>query len=157
MKKMKGLIASIVAASTLGIIAVPVMAQSVEDAVKARKADMQLRRHYLMLLGGMAQGKVPYDAEKAQKAADSLKAMLALDRSRMWVADSDSMSIDGTRAKPEIWDNFSDFVALGKANGAAIMELAKVAGQGLDVMRPAVGKVGQTCSACHKKYRDPEM
>ena len=154
---MKKTIATLLTAAALGAAGAPVIAQSIEGAVKARKADMQLRVHYLALLGGMAKGAIPYDAGKAQKAADSLKAMLALDRSRMWPQGSDSFSIDGTRAKPEIWDNFPDFVAKGKANGAAIMELAAVAGKGLDALRPAVGKVGQTCSACHKQYREPEQ
>ncbi len=155
---MRRIIATALVAAAFGAAgSAPVLGQSLEGAVKARRADMQLRVHYLALLGGMAKGAIPYDAGKAQAAADSLKTMLALDRSRMWPKGSDSFSIDGTRAKPEIWDNFPDFVAKAKANGAAITELAAVAGRGLDALRPAVGKVGQTCSACHKQYREPEQ
>ncbi|RMD47096.1 MAG: cytochrome c [Alphaproteobacteria bacterium] len=146
-------------AAGLAVTALPAVshADAIGDAIAARKADMQLRRHYLMVLGAMAQGKAPYDAEAARRAAASLEALLAIDRSRMWPEGSDSFSVDGTRAKPEIWDNLPDVGAKGKAFGAAVKELAAVADGGLDKLRPAVGKLAGACKACHEKYREPKQ
>ena len=65
------------------------------------------------------------------------------------------MSIDGTRAMPEIWENLPDVIAKWDAFGAAAQGLAEVAGTGLEPMRAALGPVGGTCGACHDAYRQP--
>ena len=58
-----------------------------------------------------------------------------------------------TRALPVIWEDMGAFQEKGQAFGAALMELNAAAGEGLDALRPAVGKVGGTCKACHDDFR----
>jgi cytochrome c556 len=102
----------------------------------------------------MAQGRIDYDAAAAQTAADNLFHITRLDQISMWPEGTDSMSIDGTRAKPEIWENLDDFVAKYVALQTAVEGLQAAAGTGLDGMRAAVGPVGAACQACHQAYRE---
>jgi cytochrome c556 len=66
------------------------------------------------------------------------------------------MSLIGTRALPEIWENLADFQEKYGALGAAATGLAEVAGDGLDPMRAAFGPVGAACGACHDSYQAEE-
>ncbi len=124
--------------------------------VTARKALMQLYVFNIGQLAGMAKGQLPYDADQARAAAMNLARLAGLDQSRMWPEGSDSLSIEGTRALPDLWDDMADVQAKGQALAQAADALAAVAGDGLDALRAGLGPVGQSCSACHKAYRQPE-
>lgn len=132
------------------------MDKAVADAINARKAQMQLYAFNLGALGAMAKGAVDYDAEAASKAAASLAMLTKLDQSRMWPAGSDEMGADGTRAKPELWENLPDVMAKGAALAEATAQMETAAGSSLDELRAAMGAVGGACGACHKAYRAPE-
>lgn len=134
-------------------VATPVLAQDMK-AVEARQGQFKLYSHNLAVLGGMAQGKMDYDAGMAQTAADNLFHVTRHDQSRLWPEGTSSFIEDGTRAKPEIWENLDDFTAKFVAMQDATAALQGVAGDGLDALRPAVGAVGQACGACHEDYRE---
>lgn len=134
-------------------VATPVLAQDMK-AVEARQGQFKLYSHNLAVLGGMAQGKMDYDAGMAQTAADNLFHVTRHDQSRLWPEGTSSFIVDGTRAKPEIWENLDDFTAKFVAMQDATAALQGVAGDGLDALRPAVGAVGQACGACHEDYRE---
>ncbi len=123
--------------------------------VKARQAHMQLYSFNLGLLGDMAKGNVDYDAGAAQAAADNLAAVTSLDQSRYWAPGTDNASIEGTRALPAIWEKVPDVVKISQDLTAAAQGLAEVAGNGQEALGPALGPVGNACSACHKAYRQP--
>ena len=145
--------------ATLGAIAAlatPAFAQDIEQAVKARQGQFQIMAINLGILGGMARGQRAYDAEEAQAAADSLVAISGVNPAPLWPEGSDSMSIDGTRAEPAIWDNLPDVVSKWNDFGAAAVELQAVAANGQGAIGPALGPVGGTCKACHDDYRTPE-
>ena len=142
----------------LSICAVATMAfaQQKNPAVKARQAQMDLFVFEAGYLGAMAQGKAPYDADAAQKAADSLVALTQVDQSRYWVKGTDSDSIEGTRALPDIMANPDDVTQhLAKLSEAA-MAVQKVAGTGQDALGQAIGPVFAACGGCHKAYRMPD-
>jgi cytochrome c556 len=140
------------AATGIGAAAV---AQDVPAAVEARQGQFQIMALNLGVVGNMARGNTDYDAATAQTAADNLVAISMLDQSFHWPEGTDNMSIDGTRAMPEIWENLPDVVTKWQAFGAAAQGLAEVAGTGLEPMQAALGTVGGTCSACHDVYRQP--
>lgn len=125
-------------------------------AVKARKQVMGLYAFHLGTLGAMAQGKMDYDAELATKAASNLAALTSLDQSMMWPAGTDSGSMEGTRAKADIWSNFPDVAAKGAALADASMAMKEAAGGGLESLQAAMGPLGGSCGGCHKPYREPE-
>lgn len=145
--------------STLGTVALtlalalPALADE-NPAIEQRQGQFKLFVHNFGLMGGMAQGRMDYDADMAQTAADNLFHLTRHDQSRLWPEGTDSMSVDGTRASPAIWDDLDDFVTKFSALQDAAESLQAVAGDGLDAMRAGFGPVGQACQACHESYRD---
>ena len=99
------------------------------------------------VLGGMASGKDPYDAAKAEAAKAALveaAARIETDFAEQGGADPVS------EAKPEIWSNWEDFLvkakAMGDAAGAVDVSSAEAIGAGM-------GAIGGTCKDCHSDYR----
>lgn len=144
----------LIGATTLAAaLALPAMAQD-NPAVGARQGQFKIYLQNFGVLGGMAQGRMEYDAALAQTAADNMFHITRLDQTSMWPEGTDSMSIDGTRAAPAIWENLDDFVSKYVALQTAVVALQAAAGTGLDGMRAAVGPVGASCQACHQAYRE---
>ncbi len=125
-------------------------------AVKARQAHMQLYAFNLGMLGAMAKGAAEFDAEKAQRAANNLAALVSIDQTDYWVPGTSSAEIMETRLKPELFDNIPDVITKVKALEDAVMALQGAAGT-LDGLRGAIGPVGGACGACHKAYREPKQ
>ncbi|SNR70936.1 c-type cytochrome [Puniceibacterium sediminis] len=123
--------------------------------VKARQGQFRILAINLGILGGMAKGETPYNAEMAQHAADSLVAVSHIYEPPLWPEGSDNMSIDGTRALPSIWDERDDFLSKWDALGVAVAGMQEVAATGQAAIGPAMGKVGGACKACHDKHRAP--
>jgi cytochrome c556 len=133
----------------------PALAQDFGNELKARQGMMRIQALQLGILGNMAQGKMEYDAELAQIAADNLVTSTRLIQAPFWPEGSDSMSIDGTRAEPAIWDSYDTFMANWAALGEAAVALQAVAGNGVAEMGPAIGGVGKACGVCHDNYQTP--
>jgi cytochrome c556 len=125
----------------------------IESAIKARQGQMQLYAHYLGILGGMAKGQVDYDAAAASAAANNLKAVATLDAGSLWPQGSDMDSVEGTRAKAEIWTTFPAVVEKSTAMADAATAMAAAAGTDLASLQAAMGPVGGSCGSCHKAYR----
>ena len=59
-----------------------------------------------------------------------------------------------TGAKPEIWQNYPDFVAKDRDFGKAAQTFDAVARSGdLSQIKAGFADLGKTCKACHDKYR----
>jgi cytochrome c556 len=144
----------ILAACALSMgLALPATADE-DPAIAARQGQFKLYSHNFAVLGGMAQGRMDYDAGAAQLAADNLYHLTRLDQGRLWPEGTDSDAVDGTRANISIWEDLDDFVEKFGALQMAAESLQDVAGDGLDEMRAGVGAMGQTCQACHEAHRD---
>lgn len=130
-------------------------AQDFSSALKARQGQFRIMSHNLGILGAMAKGETPYDAATAQIAADNLVAVASVNQMVNWPEGSDNMSIDGTRALPDIWDNIDDVVSKWNAFGEAARAAQGVVGNGQEAIGPALGAIGGACKACHDKYRQP--
>jgi len=127
--------------------------RAMQTAIEARQGIFQNYQLMLMQLGGMARGNMEYNAETAQAAADNLVALTQLDARFSWPAGSDADSVEGTRARPEIWSNFDDVVSKAVALNEAAVAMAAVASDGQEALGPALGAVGAACTACHDDYR----
>lgn len=150
---MKKTFAAIVAAATL--VGTGAIAQDLPKEVKARQGQFQIMAINLGILGGMAKGAIEYDAATAQAAADSLVGVSMVNQAPLWPAGTDNMSIDGTRAQPNIWENIDDVVAKWAAFGEAAKAMQAAAGTGQEAIGPAMGAIGGACKACHDTYRAP--
>jgi cytochrome c556 len=108
------------------------------------------------VLVGMARGEREYDADLAQAAANNVVAISTIDQSFHWPEGTDNMSLVGTLALPEIWDNLPDVVAKWEAFGAAAEGLAAVAANGQAEMAAQIGPTFAACNACHDLYQASE-
>ena len=126
----------------------------IEPAIKARKADMQLRAFNLGQLGAMAKGAVEYNADAAKAAAHNLKVLSTLNASAMWPPGSDAGAMGKkTTAAPALWQNFPKVIEAAKAFGAAAAAMDEAAGKDLASLRGAIGAVGKACGTCHENFR----
>ncbi len=124
--------------------------------IKARQGIMAYRAVQLGTLGAMAKGEAEYDAEAAQKAADNLLVAVSVDTSMLWPKGSDHDAVPESQALAKIWEDGSDIGDKGKAAIEAATAMQAAAGTGLDPLKAAMGKVGESCGACHKAYRVPQ-
>ncbi|TDK44968.1 c-type cytochrome [Antarcticimicrobium luteum] len=143
-------------AAAAAVIATAAVAQDYSANLKARQGQFRIMALNVGILGGMAQGKIAYDAEAAQRAADTLVAVSHIDPGPLWPEGSDNMSIDGTRAMPSIWDDHDDFLTKWGGFGTAAAGMQQVAATGQEALGPAMGKLGGACKACHDTHRAPE-
>ena len=144
-------------AAAAALVAPAALAQDDFSAqLKARQGQFRIMALNIGVLGGMAQGKIEYDAEAAQTAADSLVAISGVDQGKLWPEGTDEVMLEGTRAKVAIWENFDDFASKWAAYGEQAAAIQAVAGDGLEAVGPAVQELGGTCKACHDDYRAPD-
>lgn len=141
------------AALTLGFA--PAIAN--EQAIQARQGQFKLFGAHLGQLVPMVRGEVEYDAERAAAAAANLAAVASQTQEPyLWIEGTDTMSVDGTRALPDIWDNMDDFAQKYADLQTATVALRDAAGTDLAALQGALGAVGGACSACHDAYREPQ-
>jgi cytochrome c556 len=146
--------AALVAGATAAI-----SGEAEERAVKARQALMQVYAFNLGQLGAMVKGEMEYNADLAKASADNLVKASTMNGMAMWPKGS-SMDDEGmagkTWAKADIWADGSDVGEKAKALREAAVQMAEVAGNGLDAVKGAMGGVGGGCKGCHEKFRAPK-
>lgn len=145
-------------AATLALVAAPTIAsaQDMNPNVHARQAFMDLQAYNLGPLGGMAQGRIPYDAAVAQAAATNLYHLSRVDIAGMFVAGTDNASMQGTRALPAIWSDMAGFEARIEALRGATEAMMNAAGTDLASLQGAMGALGGACGGCHQTFRQPQ-
>ena len=122
--------------------------------IAARQGEMQLRSLNAGPLFGMVKGQVEYNSELASTLASNLLTLTKLNMGRAWKKGTDNEAYpDDTTALPKIWSADSKIGEKGKAFKKAVEELAMVAGNGLDAMKPKVSALGKSCKGCHDDYR----
>ncbi len=126
----------------------------IAGAMAARQAHMGLYNFNLATLGGMAQEKIPYNAEQAAAAAANLAALSMLSQQGYWLPGSDS-SVEGSRLKVEVFSDFETAAKIGQDLALASAALAEVAGTDLASLQGAIGPVGKACGDCHEAFRTP--
>ncbi len=130
---------------------------ALEKAIKARKALMQIYSFNLGGLGAMAKGEAKYDAKLASALAGSLENAAKANVGAMWPQGSDSTAMPGkTRALLKAWETYPESKTKQEALQSAAGNLVKVAGNGVEALKAAVGEVGKSCGGCHKPFRAPK-
>ncbi|MWD29602.1 cytochrome c [Aquicoccus sp. SCR17] len=128
-------------------IAGAVTAHEAANPVVAERMElMEGIRDQLKVIGGMAQGKMDFDADKAAEA----RAALIEHASQIPDAFEPQETDPESEAKPAIWENWSDFESHAEALEAAATDLST---DDLDALRAGLGKIGGACKACHETYR----
>ncbi|MGZ7455875.1 c-type cytochrome [Pseudomonas sp. Ma2-10] len=104
-------------------------------------------------LGGMLRGRIPFDGPKF---ADGAVKLDALSR-EPWKHFPQVREEDHTSAKSDVWQKQADFQGMARTLEVATGELvttSKVQPYKASNLGPAVQKVEDACSACHKEFRD---
>jgi cytochrome c556 len=129
-----------------------------DDAVQARRGYFRMLGVEIGPLGAMAKGEIAYDAATAQANADDIAALAGYSVGDLFLeGTAQDDRVGDTRALPAIWTDKADFAARAQDFAAAAAALKAAAGQGREALGPAVGRIGQTCGACHDAYRAKEF
>ena len=139
-------------ARAFGTLSAPAFAQvqKPEDAVKYRKAALNVMANHFGRIGAMANGRAPFDAKAAAESAAIVETMSKLPWEG-FVAGTDK---GDTRALPAIWTEQAKFKEGADRLQAETAKLNAAAKTGnLDAVKTAFGAVGQSCKACHDAYR----
>lgn len=104
-------------------------------------------------LGGMLRGRIAFDGGRF---ADGAVKLDALSR-EPWKHFPQVREEDHTSAKDDVWQQQTRFQELARNLEAATSDLviaSKVQPYKASNLGPAVQKVEDACSACHKEFRD---
>ena len=140
--------ASTLVASLLLVAGVAIAADATDPTVKAWQETMDANGAAAKELGGMAGGKVPFDAA----AAEAAKASLVAHAGDIAVKFATKASDPASKASPDIWTNWDDFAAKAKAleTAAAALDVTSA-----ETIGAGMGPIGGACKDCHTKYRLP--
>ena len=148
---------SVVAAAVivaLGAAAGAAVAQvKPEQLVKQRQSAMTLIGKYFGPLGGMAQGKVPFDAKVVQRNAGYLDALSEMP----WDGFDPSTKGEKSRALPALYeqpDKVKDAVQRFQSEIDKLNQVAKGGDEG--AIKAQIGAVGKACANCHDNFREKQ-
>jgi cytochrome c556 len=120
-----------------------------ENAAKYRTTLMKTLAGHMGSIGAVLKGEVSH-AGHVKEHAQAIKAISVM-AADVFPKGSD---IPTSRAKPEIWQKWDEFL---KAYGNFKVEAAKLAevaaGGDLAAVGAQMGNVGKSCGGCHKPFR----
>lgn len=129
------------------------MAKPPEEAIRERQALMKeqgaaMRSIQDKLKAGQVQA-VAVDAEKLASTARQIPALFP----------AGSLNPQTSRAKPEIWQKWSEFEGYARALETKAIQLAATSrGGDAQATSAAAADLGKTtCGACHNAFRGPEI
>ena len=139
---------------SLGAAAGVAFAQVKPDVlVKQRQSAMTLIGKYFGPLGGMAQGRVPFDAKLVQRNADYLHTLAQMP----WDGFDASTKGEKSRALPAIWEQSAKFKEAADRFQSEVSKLESVAkGGDENAVKSQIGAVGKACANCHDNFRQKQ-
>lgn len=122
-----------------------------EDAIKYRKSVMFLIAQHFTRMYAVVQGKAPYDEDAFSVNAEIIKMLAILPWEASLVPGTDK----GTTLKSSVFKNQEQFRNAAESFETAAAMLASTAkGGDLNAIKAQIGKVAQSCKACHKQFRN---
>lgn len=145
------LIAAILGATTLLASGSALAQAKPEILVKQRQAAMTLQGKYFGPLGGMAQGKVPYNADVVKRNAGYLAALSKMP----WDGFNANTQETKSRALPAIYSDAAKFKDAVQSFEAEVAKLVTVAAGGSeDAVKNQIKAVAKNCGSCHDDFRE---
>jgi len=133
--------------AALGVPFAALSHQGAQGVVKMRMEAMESVATSTKKLGNMQKTGV-IDTRAAAAAAQNLSVHAAAIGELFEEQNIQAPS----EARPEIWDNWEDFLAKADAMGQAA-EVLKTAGDDPAAFAAGMQALGQSCTACHQAYR----
>jgi len=151
---MKSKLVALSFAVTLGAVALDAAAQAKPEVlVKQRQAAMTLIGKYFGPLGGMAQGRIPYDAATVQRNAGYLDVLDKMP----WDGFHESTKGEKSAALPAVWEKSGEFKQAGERLQGEISKLVQVAKSGDEgAVKAQIGAIGKACGGCHENFRQKQ-
>lgn len=141
-------------AIAVGAFAGSAVAQVKPDVlVKQRQSAMTLIGKYFGPLGGMAQGKVPYNAQVVQRNAGFLDNLTRMP----WDGFDPSTKGAKSRALPAVFNDnakFKDAAARLENEAAKLYQVSR--GGDEAAVKAQIGAVGKACGGCHDNFREKQ-
>lgn len=144
-------IACLVLAAAAITLSAPASAQFAkpEDAIKYRQSVMTVMATHFGRVAGMANGRIPFNAQAAADNAAIAETMSKLP----WQAFVPGSEAANSKALPAVWTDAAKFKT---AQDNMLGEMSKLAvaarGGNIDTIKAAVGATGGTCKACHDAF-----
>jgi cytochrome c556 len=122
-----------------------------EAAIKYRQSVMTVQgRAFYGALGGMVNGRAPFDAKVAADSAELVRLLSHLPWSAFGPGTDKGAATD---AKPSIWTEQAKFKELAEKMQAEVAKLAVAAKAGnLDSLKAAYAPARDACKACHDAF-----
>jgi cytochrome c556 len=135
--------------AAIGFAGMVGLSQAQTDPIKQRQEDMKANGASMKAINGMLEASGP--AADVATEATKINAR-AMEIATLFPAGSDQ---GDTKAKPEIWQNQDDFAAKLKAlQDESAMLVTAANGGDMAVVKAQYEKLGGTCGACHKVYKN---
>lgn len=127
-----------------------------EVLVKQRQAAMTLQGKYFGPMAGMAQGKVPYNADTVAFNSAMLDALSRMPWDGFTESTKDLKDVK-TAALPAIYAEPAKFKGAQDNFQKAVQTLVAVSKGGDEAaQKSAIGGVGKACGACHENFRQKQ-
>jgi cytochrome c556 len=149
--KRRLVVASVAAAAAAGLMLEATAQVKPEILVKQRQAAMTLQGKYFGPLGGMAQGKVPYNADVVQRNAAYLEVLTKLP----WDGFDPSTRNEKSAALPAVFTDTAKFKEASERLQNEVSKLVAVSKSGDEAaVKAQIGAVGKACGSCHESFRE---
>ncbi len=127
-----------------------------EVLVKQRQSAMTLQGKYFGPLAGMAQGKVPYNAEVVARNAAYLDVLDKMPWDGFTESTKDLKDVK-TAALPAIWNEPAKFKEAQERLQSEVSKLVSVSRSGDEAaVKAQIGAVGKSCGGCHENFRQKQ-
>ena len=124
-----------------------------EQLVKQRQSAMTLIAKYFGPIAGMAQGKIPYNADTVARNATYLENLAQMP----WDGFNESTKDVKSAALPAVWSEPSKFQEAANRLQAETVKLATAARAKDEAgVKAQFGAVGKACGACHDNFRQKQ-
>ena len=146
---------AVVVALALGGVAGAVFAQAKpETLVKQRQSVMTLQGKYFGTMAGMAQGKIPYNADVVRRNAAFLDNLTRMP----WdTFEPSTKEVKPSGALPAIWEQSAKFKEAASRLENEANKLYEVSRSGDEAaVKAQIGAVGKACGACHNDFRQKQ-
>jgi cytochrome c556 len=124
-----------------------------ETLVKQRQAAMTLQGKYMGPMGGMAQGKIPYNAAVVQRNAAFLETLSKMP----WDGfDANTKGVKSA-ALPAVWEKSDEFKKAAERLESEAAKLVQVSKSGDEAaVKAQIGATAKSCGGCHETFREKQ-
>jgi len=147
----KALFAAVVGIFTLTVSGTVLAQAKPETLVKQRQAAMTLQSKYFGPMGGMAQGKIPYNADVVKRNTAYLDVLSKLP----WDGFTASTKDVKSKARPAVYSEAAKFKeAQDHFDGEVAKLVTAVSGGNEAAIKTQIGAVAKSCGGCHDDFKD---